>query len=45
MRKVAASLFLSHAGADEPADFVTDVENATQASLRGSHDDRRYHRV
>jgi len=36
VRKAAASLFLSLAGADEqPDDFVTDVENATEANLRG----------
>ncbi len=36
MRKVAASLFLSLAGAaEQPDDFVTDVENATEANLRG----------
>jgi hypothetical protein len=27
MRKVVASLFLSLAGADEPEDFVTDVDD------------------
>jgi hypothetical protein len=36
MRKVAASLFLSLAGAaEQPDDFVTDVENATEANPRG----------
>jgi hypothetical protein len=36
VRKAAASLFLSLAGAAErPEDFVTDVENATEANLRG----------
>jgi hypothetical protein len=34
MRKVAASLFLSLAGADEPEDFVTDVDDAMEANLR-----------
>jgi hypothetical protein len=36
VRKAAASLFLSLAGAaEQPDDFVTDVENATEANLRG----------
>jgi hypothetical protein len=36
MRKAAASLFLSLAGDTErPEDFMTDVENATEANLRG----------
>jgi hypothetical protein len=36
VRRTAASLFLSLAGgAEHPEDFVTDVENATQANLRG----------
>jgi hypothetical protein len=36
VRKAAASLFLSFAGAaEQPEDFVTDVENATEAHLRG----------
>ena len=36
VRKAAASLFLSLAGATEqPDDFVTDMENATEANLRG----------
>jgi hypothetical protein len=36
MRNVAASLFLSLAGADEqPDEFVTDVDDATEANLRG----------
>jgi hypothetical protein len=36
VRKAAASLFLSLAGAaEQPDDFVTDVENATDANLRG----------
>ena len=36
VRKAAASLFLSLAGAPEQSDdFVTDVENATEANLRG----------
>lgn len=36
MRKVAASLFLSLAGAAEQLDeFVTDVDDATEANLRG----------
>jgi hypothetical protein len=36
MRKVAASLFLSLAGAaEQPDDFVTDVDDATEANLRG----------
>ncbi len=35
MRKIVASLFLSLAGADEqPEDFVTDVDDATEANLR-----------
>jgi hypothetical protein len=46
VRKAAASLFLSLAGAaEQPDDFVTDVENATEANLRASHDDHRHHRV
>ena len=36
MRKVAASLFLSVAGAaEQPDDFVTDVDDATEANLKG----------
>jgi hypothetical protein len=36
VRKAADSLFLSLAGAaKQPDDFVTDVENATEANLRG----------
>ena len=36
MRKAAASLFLSLAGAaEQPDDFASDVENATEANLRG----------
>ena len=36
VRKAAPSLFLSLARAAEQADhFVTDVENATEANLRG----------
>jgi hypothetical protein len=36
VRKAAPSLFLSLAGAvEQPDDFVTDVENATEANLRG----------
>lgn len=36
MRKVAASLFLSLAGAaEQPDDFVTDVDDATEANLKG----------
>ena len=35
MRKVAASLFLSRAGAAErPDEFVTDVDDATGQTLR-----------
>jgi hypothetical protein len=35
VRKAAASLFLPIAGAaEQPDDFVTDVENATEANLR-----------
>jgi hypothetical protein len=35
VRKAAVSLFLSLAGAaEQPGDFVTDVENATEANLR-----------
>jgi hypothetical protein len=37
VRKVAASLFLSFAGAVErPEDFVTDVENVAEANLGGA---------
>lgn len=36
VRKAAASPFLSLAGAaEQPDDFVTEVENATEANLRG----------
>ena len=36
MRKVAASLFLSLAGvAEQPEDFVADVDDATKANLGG----------
>jgi hypothetical protein len=36
VRKAASPLFLSLAGAaEQPGDFVTDVENATEADLRG----------
>jgi hypothetical protein len=36
MRKVAASLFLALAGAaEQPDDFVTDVDDASAASLMG----------
>jgi hypothetical protein len=36
VRTAAASLFLSLAGAaEQPDDFVTEVENATEANLRG----------
>jgi hypothetical protein len=36
MRKVAASLFLSLAGAaEQPDEFVTDVDDAAEANLRG----------
>jgi hypothetical protein len=36
MRKVAASLFLSLAGAaEQPDEFVTDVDDATDANRRG----------
>jgi hypothetical protein len=36
MRNVAASLFLSLAGAaEQPDEFVTDVDDATEANLRG----------
>jgi hypothetical protein len=36
MRKVAASLFLSLAGAaEQPDEFVTDVYEAAEANLRG----------
>jgi hypothetical protein len=36
MRNVAASLFLSLAGAAaQPDEFVTDVDAATEANLRG----------
>jgi hypothetical protein len=35
MRKVAATLFLYLAGAaEQPDDFVTDVDDATEANLR-----------
>jgi hypothetical protein len=46
MRKVAACLFLFLAGpAEQPDEFVTDVDDATEASLRASHDDHRHHRL
>jgi hypothetical protein len=36
MGNVAASLFLSLAGAaEQPNEFVTDVDDATEANLRG----------
>lgn len=35
VRKAAAALFLPLAGAPSSRDFVTDVENATEANLRG----------
>jgi hypothetical protein len=36
VRKAAASLFLSLAGAaEQPDDFVTDVDDATEANLWG----------
>jgi hypothetical protein len=36
MRKVAASLFLPRPGAGEqPEDFVTQVDDATEANLKG----------
>ena len=36
VRKAAASLFLSLAGAaEQPEDFVTDVAHSTEADLRG----------
>jgi hypothetical protein len=36
MRNLAASLFLSLAGAaEQPDEFVTDVDDATEANLRG----------
>jgi hypothetical protein len=36
VRKAGASLFLSLAGAaEQPDDFVTDVDDATEANLRG----------
>ena len=36
MRKATASLFLFLAGVvEQPEDFVADVENATEANLRG----------
>jgi hypothetical protein len=36
MRKVAASLFLSLTGAaEQPDEFVTDLDDATEANLRG----------
>ena len=36
MRKVAASLFVSLAGAaEQPDEFMTDVDDATEANLRG----------
>jgi hypothetical protein len=36
VRKAAAFLFLSLAGAaEQPDDFVTDVDDATEANLRG----------
>jgi hypothetical protein len=37
MRKVAASLFLSLAGAaEQPEEFVDDVDDATDANLKGA---------
>jgi hypothetical protein len=46
MRNVAASLFLSlAAGAERPDELVTDVDDATEANLRASHDDHRHHRL
>jgi hypothetical protein len=37
MREVAASLFLSLAGAaEQPDELVTDVDDATEANLRGA---------
>ena len=46
MRKVAASLFLSLDGAaEQPDEFVTDVDDATEENLRTSHDDDRHHRL
>jgi len=35
VRKAAASLFLFLAGADEPEDLMTDVDDAMEANLRG----------
>jgi hypothetical protein len=35
MRKVAASLFLPAGAAEQPEDFVDDVDDATEADLRG----------
>ena len=36
MRKAAASLFLSlDVAAEQPDEFVTDVDDATEANLRG----------
>jgi len=36
MRKAAASLYLSLAGAaEQPDEFVTDADNATAANLKG----------
>jgi hypothetical protein len=36
MRKIAAALFLSLAGAaEQPDEFVSDVDDAADASLRG----------
>jgi hypothetical protein len=35
VRKAAASLFLSLAGAAKPEGFVTDVDDAMEAHLRG----------
>jgi hypothetical protein len=37
MRKVAAFLFLSLAGgAEQPDEFATDADDATEANLRGA---------
>jgi hypothetical protein len=46
VRRVAASLFLSLAGAaEQPDEFVTDVDDVTEATLGASHDDHRHHRL
>jgi hypothetical protein len=46
VRRAAASLFLSRAGAaEQPEEFVTDVDDVMEANLGASCDDHRHHRV